>query len=53
VAITNYWFYRRRNLLAVMLVHGVTNAAILGIAVGGGSLFSNPDGSPLSLWFFV
>jgi len=53
VAITNYWFYRRQNLLAVMLVHGVTNATILWLAISGGSLFSDADGTPISLWFFV
>jgi CAAX prenyl protease-like protein len=53
VALTNLWFYHRRSLLAVILVHGVTNAAILLIAIFGGQLSSDADGHPLSLWFFV
>jgi CAAX prenyl protease-like protein len=53
VALTNVWFYHRRNLLAIMIVHGVTNAALLLLAVFGSGLFHDADGSPLSLWFFV
>ena len=53
VALTNLWFYHRRNLWALVLVHGVTNAALLLLAVFGGSFFSDGVGRPLSLWFFV
>jgi CAAX prenyl protease-like protein len=53
VAITNLWFYKRKSLPAVMVVHGVTNATLLLFAVYGGELFHDPDGSPISLWFFV
>ncbi len=53
VALTNLWFYRRRNLLSIMIVHGVTNAALLLLAIFGDGWFTDADGSPLSLWFFV
>ncbi len=53
VAITNLWFYYRKNLWALILLHGVTNATLLGFAVWGGSLFHDSDGTPVSLWFFV
>jgi len=53
VALSNLWFYHRRSLLAVMIVHGVTNAALLLLAIFGEGLFSEADGSPLSFWFFV
>lgn len=53
VALTNLWFYRRRNLVSIMIVHGVTNAALLLLAIFGEGLFTDADGSPLSLWFFV
>ena len=53
VALTNVWFYHRRSLLAVMIVHGVTNAALLLLAIFGDGLFRDADGSPLSLWFFI
>lgn len=53
VALTNLWFYRRKNLVSIMIVHGVTNAALLLLAFFGEGWFSDADGSPLSLWFFV
>jgi hypothetical protein len=36
-----------------MLVHGVTNAALLLLAIYGGNLLENADGTPFSFWFFV
>jgi len=53
IVFTNLWFYHRRNLTSAMLVHGVTNGALLALAVYGEGLFRNPDGTALSLWFFV
>jgi len=53
VFLSNLWFYYRKSLSAVMLVHGVTNAALLGLAVWGGELFVDADGEPFSFWFFV
>ncbi|HKK50612.1 MAG TPA: CPBP family glutamic-type intramembrane protease [Myxococcota bacterium] len=53
ILLSNLWFYRRKSLGSIMLVHGVTNASLLGLAIWGGELFREPDGSPLSLWFFV
>ena len=53
VAITNLWFYWRKDLLSVIVVHGVTNATILLVAIFGEGLFRNAEGGPLSLWFFV
>lgn len=53
IVLTNLWFYHRRNLGSMMLVHGVTNGALLALAVFGGGLLHNPDGSAFSFWFFV
>jgi len=53
VALTNLWFYHRRSLAAVIAVHAVTNASLLGFAVFGGGLFPDGQGGTLSLWFFV
>lgn len=53
VVLSSLWFYRRKSLSSVMLVHGVTNAALLALAIWGGGLFENPDGSAFSFWFFV
>jgi CAAX prenyl protease-like protein len=53
VALTNLWFYYRRSLWALIVVHGVTNASLLLFAVLGEGLFTTSEGEPLSLWFFV
>lgn len=53
IVLSNLWFYYRKSLSAVMLVHGVTNGALLALAIWGGELFKNPDGSAFSFWFFV
>ncbi len=53
IVLSNLWFYHRKRLGAVMLVHAVTNAALLALAIWGGDLFQNSDGSAFSFWFFV
>ena len=53
VALTNLWFYYRKDLWAVIRVHAVTNAAILFIAVTWDGAFTDANGNPISLWFFV
>ncbi|HIF95349.1 MAG: CPBP family glutamic-type intramembrane protease, partial [Myxococcales bacterium] len=53
IVLSNLWFYHRRSVAALMLVHGVTNAALLALAVYGGDLIQNADGSAFSFWFFV
>jgi CAAX prenyl protease-like protein len=53
VAITNLWFYYRKDLYAVILVHATTNAAILVAAVLWTGRFVDGEGNPISLWFFV
>ena len=50
---SNLWFYYRKSLSAVILLHGVTNAALLALAIWGGELFRNADGTFFSFWFFV
>ena len=53
VVLSSLWFYHRKSLSSVMLVHGVTNGALLALAIWGGDLFRNADGSAFSFWFFV
>ncbi len=48
VAISNLWFYHRRSLTALIVVHGVTNAALLALAI-----CAQAFGWRLSLWFLV
>jgi len=53
IVLSNLWFYHRKSLPALMLVHGVTNATLLALAIWGGELLQNSDGSYFSFWFFV
>ncbi len=53
VALTNLWFYYRKDLHAVILVHAATNATILVVALLYGETFTDAGGKPISLWFFV
>ena len=53
IVLSNLWFYRRRSLTSIMLVHGVTNAALLGLAVFGEGWLHDTNGEPFSFWFFV
>jgi len=53
IVLSNLWFYRRRSLSAIMLVHGVTNAALLALAVFGEGWLTDASGEPMGFWFFV
>jgi CAAX prenyl protease-like protein len=53
VVLTNLWFYYRKDLYAVIVVHAATNAAILVAAAVAGDAWVNGRGGPLSLWLFV
>ena len=53
VVLTNLWFYYRKDLYAVILVHAVTNAAILACASLWSGHFEDANGTPISLWFLV
>ena len=53
VVLSSLWFYRRRRLSAVILVHATTNAALWALAVWGGELLRDADGSPFSFGFFL
>lgn len=51
--LSTLWFYHRKNLTALMVVHGVTNAALLALAVFGEGWLTDANGAPFSFWFFV
>jgi len=53
VMVTNAWFYHRRQLGAVVVVHAVANASILLFVAAFGDRWTDAQGIPLSLWFFV
>ena len=53
IVLTQLWFYRRRHLLPLVLVHAVSNLSIfLFVLIADGRL-RDADGSALSLWFFL
>ena len=45
-AVTNLWFYHRRHVMAVVVVHAVANASILVAAIAAPAL-------GIDLWYFV
>jgi uncharacterized protein len=51
--LSTLWFYHRKNLTALMLVHGVTNGALLALASFGEGWLTDANGAPFSFWFFV
>ena len=51
--LTNLWFYYRKDLFAVIMVHAATNGAILFSAIFLNHAFSDGAGGTLPLWFFV
>ena len=53
IVLSSLWFYHRRSLTALMVVHGVTNGALLALAVYGDGWLRDIDGAPFSFWFFV
>jgi CAAX prenyl protease-like protein len=53
IAGTQLWFYRRRRLLPLVLVHAVSNLSIFLFVLLANGRITDADGSPLSLWFFL
>ena len=53
IVLTNLWFYHRRQIAALIVVHAVANLSILLLAVFGSGRFRDGQGQLLSLWFFV
>jgi hypothetical protein len=51
--LTMAWFYHRKHLAPLVLVHAVTNGAILAFVVFFDGHFTGADGQPLGLWFFL
>jgi CAAX prenyl protease-like protein len=51
--LTMAWFYHRKHLAPLVLVHAVTNGAILLFVVLSDGRISGGDGLPIPLWFLV
>lgn len=52
-ALTNLWFYYRKDLMAVIVVHAATNASLLLTAIFLSDRFSDGAGGMLPLWFLA
>ena len=53
ILLSQWYFYRRGHLMALVIVHAGSNFAIFLAAMLGGSSWPGPGGGMTSLWFFV
>ncbi len=53
VIMTQFWFYHRKNLMSLVIVHAGSNLGILAFVILQSGKWLDGDGNPLSLWFFV
>lgn len=51
--LTMAWFYHRKHLAPLVLVHAVTNGAVLLFAALSDGKISGADGVPIPFWFLV
>ena len=51
--LTMAWFYYRKHLAPLVLVHAVTNGAIFAFVRCFDGVFHDASGAPISLWFFL
>ena len=51
--LTMGWFYHRKHIAPIILVHAVTNGAIFAFVVAFDRVFRDASGEPISLWFFL
>jgi len=50
---TMLWFYHRKHIVPLIVVHAVTNLAIFGFVVLFDGRLLDGAGEPISLWFFI
>jgi CAAX prenyl protease-like protein len=53
VILTMLWFYYRKNLMSLVITHAGSNLGILAFVILQSGRWSDADGNPISLWFFV
>ena len=53
IVLTQLWFYQRKNLLSLVLVHAVSNLAIFAFVLLANGSIRGADGAPLNLFFFL
>ncbi len=50
---TQFWFYHRKNLVALVIVHAITNLTIFAVVLVASGMLYDTAGRPISLWFFL
>ena len=50
---TQLWFYHRKQLASLVIVHASSNLAILAFVALFSGTFADGAGNPIDLWFFV
>lgn len=50
---TQFWFYHRKNIVALVIVHATTNLTIFAVVVLASGTLHDEAGQPISLWFFL
>jgi CAAX prenyl protease-like protein len=51
--LTMAWFYYRKHIAPLVLVHAVSNAAIFAFVLAFEGVFRDGAGAPIALWFFL
>jgi CAAX prenyl protease-like protein len=51
--LTMAWFYRRRHIVPLVVVHAVTNGALFAFVWFCDNRFHDAQGAPISLWFLL
>ena len=51
--LTMAWFYRRKHIVPLILVHAVTNCAIFAFVLLCDGRFHDATGAPIRLWFLI
>jgi len=53
IVLTQLWFYHRRHLASLVIVHAASNLSILGFVAACSGAILDGEGHPIDLWFFV
>jgi hypothetical protein len=53
LVMTQLWFYHRKHLMALVIVHAASNLSILAFVIAFSGRLTGANGEPIDLWFFV
>ncbi len=51
--VTTLWFFRRRSIASVIIVHAAANAALFGFVLLVSHRLTDGAGNPIPLWYFL